>query len=171
MKAFKHILVALDFSKCADHAFGYAAQMVAESGGRVTVVHVTAVHPPFTMDSRALLWALDDLAEKREKRHLTEHVNELLGRQKVRFEVETPWGDPAQTIVDRSRELGCDLVVIGTHGRSGWNRLVIGSVAEKVVRHAPCPVLTVRLPETRPVPTRRAAARPRAGGKRAAKRA
>lgn len=148
MKAFKHVLVALDFSECADHAFGYAAQLAREAGGKMTVVHVTAVHPPFTMDSRALLWALDDRAEKREKKHLTDHVNELLGRQKVRFEVETPWGDPAQTIVDRSQELGCDLIVLGTHGRSGWNRLVIGSVAEKVVRHALCPVLTVRMPGT-----------------------
>ncbi|MFB6143574.1 MAG: universal stress protein [Halorientalis sp.] len=57
-------------------------------------------------------------------------------------------GDPAQTILDYADEAAADLVVMGTHGRSGVERRLIGSVAERVVRHATCPVMTVRLPET-----------------------
>jgi nucleotide-binding universal stress UspA family protein len=55
-------------------------------------------------------------------------------------------GDPAQVIVQFARERGCSLIVMGTHGRTGLERLLMGSVAEQVVRKAPCPVLTVKTP-------------------------
>lgn len=58
-------------------------------------------------------------------------------------------GDPAEEIGRVAREEACDLIVMGTHGRTGLNRLLMGSIAEQVVRTAPCPVLTTRLPEAR----------------------
>ena len=57
-------------------------------------------------------------------------------------------GDPAKTILAYAEEIDADVVVVGTHGRSGVKRYVLGSVAERLVRHATCPVLTVRLPES-----------------------
>lgn len=57
-------------------------------------------------------------------------------------------GDPADTILDYADEVDADIIVAGTHGRTGLHRRVIGSVAERLVRHARCPVLTVRLPES-----------------------
>ena len=58
--------------------------------------------------------------------------------------VATGWGDPSDEILKYARSHGVDLVVCGTHGRRGWNHLVMGSVAERVMRLAPCPVWTVR---------------------------
>jgi nucleotide-binding universal stress UspA family protein len=55
-------------------------------------------------------------------------------------------GDPARTILETARETGCDLIVMGTHGRSGLGRFLMGSVAERVLRKAPCPVLTLKAP-------------------------
>ena len=64
-------------------------------------------------------------------------------------EVQVAAGHPAETIVRMARELAVDLIIMATHGRTGVSHLLLGSVAEHVVRHAPCPVLTVRQQEQR----------------------
>ena len=61
------------------------------------------------------------------------------------WEVQVTTGDPADAIVSEAAQLGADLIVMGTHGRTGLQHVLLGSVAEKVVRHASCPVLTIRL--------------------------
>jgi nucleotide-binding universal stress UspA family protein len=77
---------------------------------------------------------------------------------KIRVEHHLREGDPATEILALAQEIGCDLIVIGTHGRTGVGRLLMGSVAEAVLRRAPCPVLTVKgLPA--PVPPVEAATR------------
>jgi nucleotide-binding universal stress UspA family protein len=86
-----------------------------------------------------------------EKRGYREEMAEDLNRlgapdPKVRVEHRLEEGDPVAQILRVADETGCDLIVLGTHGRTGLNRLLMGSVAEKVVRWASCPVLTVKAP-------------------------
>jgi nucleotide-binding universal stress UspA family protein len=67
--------------------------------------------------------------------------------QGLTVDFEEPEGDPADTVTRRAQELGADLIAMTTHGRTGLGRLLLGSVAESVIRKAPCPVLLVRVHE------------------------
>jgi nucleotide-binding universal stress UspA family protein len=70
--------------------------------------------------------------------------------RELRLETKMVEGHPAETICRVAKEEGCDLIVMGTHGRSGLGRLLLGSVAEQVLREAACPVLTVKMPAESP---------------------
>jgi nucleotide-binding universal stress UspA family protein len=85
---------------------------------------------------------------------LKEKLLGLKGPDKVPVEHRLEEGDPATEILRTARDCGCDLIVMGTHGRRGLSRLLTGSVAEQVMRKAPCPVVTVKtpFPEASPVP-------------------
>lgn len=117
---FTRILVPIDFSAPSDAALVYAKGIAAHFGARLHVVHVTDSPSP------ALAPALDADAPQAS--------TELLH------------GPCAKTIVDAARRHHCDLIVMGTHGRTGMTHALMGSVAEDVVRHAECPVLTVHGP-------------------------
>jgi nucleotide-binding universal stress UspA family protein len=87
-----------------------------------------------------------------EKRGFGEDLGDELNRmaipdQQIRAERRLEEGDPVTHILRVARETSCDLIVMGTHGRTGLGRLVMGSVAEQVVRKALCPVLTVKMPQ------------------------
>lgn len=140
-----NILVPTDFSECSDHAASYAYRLAEKLGAKVHLLHVYA--PPVSPESvdftvlatgeihNAAVEGLDQLG-KRCPPTVT------LGERIVML------GDPRGVIVQTAERLGVDLIVLGTHGRRGFKRLVLGSVAETVVRTAPCPVLAVRPVET-----------------------
>lgn len=135
MVSFKHVLVATDFSPDAAAALTCAAQLAERFHSRLIRV-LTTTH--------RTMWALDkDVETTRQTEELRTWAAKRLG-SKVPYAVELVWGDPARSIVEMARRRRCDLIVMGTHGRSGWDRLVMGSVAEKVVRYAHCPVLIAR---------------------------
>lgn len=144
----KNILLPTDFSEYAQYAMRYARSFAREYGSVVHVVHVVEDSLYFTQfvydgapfDPSALL---EGLAEDRRKR-LEEFVAEIGPDVETRSYLRR--GVAASEIVAAAKELNADLVVIATHGRTGLRHALFGSVAERVIRSAPCPCLVVRRP-------------------------
>jgi len=147
MAPITRILVPTDFSDSADHALAYAVTLAGQVSAPVHLIHVfddpdavglySEVYVPMPPEVRAAL--LTDV-----RRQLATRTA-IAGHNKVTTEVLT--GAPtARAIVEAAKQDGCDLIVMGTHGRHGMAHLLLGSVAERVVRTAQCPVLVVRRP-------------------------
>ena len=163
---FTHILVPTDFSDPAHQALHHAAEEAALHGARVTLLHVLPAHggtdvyyvsgrPEQSSQGRydpiagGRLGGMPPAQPTTVRRDLGEEaitqLNDLVPEAcRGSWNVETASGNPADAIVRLAQERGADLIVMGTHGRTGLQHVLLGSVAEKVVRHAPCPVLTVR---------------------------
>jgi nucleotide-binding universal stress UspA family protein len=130
----KHILVPMDWSEPSHRAFNLAISLAREHDAQLTILYVVPL--PALMYGPPLESYLE---------HLYEELCRLRPRDpKVRVRHLLAEGAPVATILNAARESGCDLIVMGTHGRRGLNRLFRRSVAEEVVRRAPCLVLTVR---------------------------
>ncbi len=164
--AFTHVLVPTDFSEPAQHAIRYAVEEATLHHATITLLHVlppragTDVYYVTGIPEPPLQGSVDPAAGGRlGARPLSEPTvvrrdpnEEALRRLRDlmpeafhgNWEVETAAGHPADTIVRVAQEHHADLIVMGTHGRTGLQHVLLGSVAEKVVRLAPCPVLTVR---------------------------
>lgn len=139
---FKNIIVATDFGEIAEHAVDRAVHLAKEVGAKVTLLHVAQM-PPYYYGAYAegLSWPTDEL-EGAARRAL----DKALARAKETYpltEALLVVGVPQRRIVDTAVEREADLLVIGTHGRRGLARALLGSVAERVVRTAPMPVLTI----------------------------
>jgi nucleotide-binding universal stress UspA family protein len=152
----RRILLATDFSTPAGHAFDQATDLAREWRAELLLLH--AIEPIALPEDFS---ASSTVAERLE-RGAREAVAELEARAKrqgIRCHGVVRRGTAAVAITDVAKRLRVDLIVLGTHGRSGLSRFFMGSVAERVVRTAPCPVLTVR---GAPTPARpRAAKTPR----------
>lgn len=146
MTPIRAILYPTDFSPQADCAFPLACALARDYGARLVVLHVKPPWPAGLAD-------LD--AAPREPLVQSASLREQLGRLRpkdpsVRMERVLGQGEAATEILAFARELACDLIVMGTHGRTGLSRLLMGSVAEQVLRNASCPVVTVRAPAAAP---------------------
>jgi nucleotide-binding universal stress UspA family protein len=149
MITLKTVLVATDFSEPSEVAVRYGRALADAFQGSLHVMHVVP-------DSMALPWATmaDGLAmadvQKQWEREAQERLEQLIpeaDRTSLRVTFVTRAGDPVRQIVGYAAEQGVDLIVVGTHGRGPVAHMLMGSVAERVVRGAPCPVLTVRHPQ------------------------
>jgi nucleotide-binding universal stress UspA family protein len=158
MKGFRRILVPHDFSEHATRALRVAADLAREHRGRLLVLHViTPFHPVTAFPAEQVAWPSEADLVPGERRHLEALVARVVkGRSRPPVTCKVEIGDPYHRIVDAAR--GVDLIVMSTAGRTGLAHLLVGSVAEKVVRHAPVPVLTLR-----PAPAKK---RGRARGRR-----
>jgi len=141
----RHILAPTDFSDFSKQALEYAAAFARTFGARLSLLHVIET-PAFPVEGyvppnlgTTLLADLERGARDELERLLPE--TEVLPVNVVR---EVKIGTPYRTIIETAEEEKVDLIVMATHGRTGLSHLLIGSVAERVVRTAPCPVLTVR---------------------------
>jgi nucleotide-binding universal stress UspA family protein len=151
----RRILCPIDYSEFSRRALDHAIAIARWYGSTVTVMHVSDVlpvtaytiagpiFPPALLtpeDRTAMLAAMKKFA-----------AEETASGVSMEFDVAQ--GRPATEIVEKAKEMGCDLLVLGTHGHAGFDRLVLGSIAEKVLRKAECPVLTVpcRAPAAVPV--------------------
>jgi nucleotide-binding universal stress UspA family protein len=142
MTPFQHILVPVDFGVAMDPALDLALSLARGSNAQVTLLHAFDVAPfmnvsPFMppLDTEPVLAGLEkNMKTLREKVAATWPKTDSVVRA----------GNVYDVIVDVAKKGGCDLIVIGTHGRQGVSHALLGSVAEKVVRLAPVPVLTVR---------------------------
>jgi len=145
---FKRILVPTDFSTGAENAAAVACAFARAVGGTIELLHV--FHPPSLMlpDGSTFPPTPSELIEATEradgalavqKRALTERLEGA-----VDVDVASTIGDPADEILRLAASGDYDVIVMGTHGRTGIRRMMLGSVAEKVLRHAPIPVLTIR---------------------------
>lgn len=138
------ILHPTDFSESSMAAFEMACSLARSHGSRVVVVHVV---PPPPMPPHAPVLTTPPSSEYRE--HLYKELVKIQPKKGgVAIDYQLLDGDPAERILEMARSLPADLIVMGTHGRTGLERLVVGSVAEHVLRHASCPVLTVKTPQS-----------------------
>ncbi len=146
----RSILLPTDFSECAGHALSYATGLARDAGAKLVCVHVIEPVMPavgYTGITEPLPMA--DISEQMEDSATRELPKIAECDECAGLEVEEviAHGDPATEIVRAATEHACDLIVISSHGRTGLGRILFGSTAESVVRHARCPVLVVKPPE------------------------
>jgi glycine betaine transporter len=140
----QHILVPVDFSPYSDQAITYAMALAGKLQARVTLLHVIHEIPIGVGDmATALPYSYMQELEAEVQRSLEEQLKGVQ-RAGIRGDIMVLHGVPFQTIVDVAREQQIDLIIMGTHGRTGLSHVLLGSVAEKVVRLAHCPVLVTR---------------------------
>ena len=148
MTVIARIVVPVDFSAHADRAVEYATTLGKHFGACVDLLHV--VEDPFGSGgwgSEVYVSDLDGLRERalEEAKVRLETCRSAIPAGPFSVVATVRLGHVAQTIVDYAKNANADLIVMGTHGRTGLAHFIIGSVAERVVRLAPCPVLTVGL--------------------------
>jgi nucleotide-binding universal stress UspA family protein len=147
MVPFKTILFATDFSEASKMAFGVASALARDYKARMIVVHVIEpAHMGFS-EFAAYVGPEEDKGQAMALLQAIKPPSPM-----VTIEYRLLEGDPATVLVETAQETEADLMVMGTHGRSGLTRLVMGSVAEDVLRRAPCPVMTVREPIAEKIP-------------------
>jgi universal stress protein A len=148
-ESINRILVPVDFSAHSDRAVRYATTLANKFGARVSLLHV--IEDPFVTGA----WQAEAFAP-----HIPELLDEMIKGTRVQFgemkrqlaahgfvvETDVITGSPARAIVEHATAGEFDLIVMGTHGRTGLSHALMGSVAERVVQKAPCAVLTVREP-------------------------
>jgi nucleotide-binding universal stress UspA family protein len=148
MKPLKQILVPVDFSEPSRAALDYAAQLARPFTATLDVLTVweAPIFLPYgsAIDSGVSDATLLEEVERRARQGLRELLADAAKRGIEVRASHTQMGSPAHVICEFAKTGGYDLIVIGTHGRSGISRALIGSVAERVVRLAHCPVLSVR---------------------------
>lgn len=134
------ILVPIDFSNCSRKAIQYAEGLTAKFGGELTLAHVVATYP-----------VVPDLPSATDEMNASLRAEAARKLENWKKEAKhTPCttvvcsGHPAQEIVREAERIGADMIVIATHGETGIKHAFLGSVAERVARNAPCPILVVR---------------------------
>jgi nucleotide-binding universal stress UspA family protein len=145
----RRILVPIDFSAHAEPVIRWAIHLAEEHGSTLVLLHAYHLPVEFQQLEGAYLpqefWA----SVKAEAEANLEQFAARVREAKVPVEVLAREGYPATVIEDEAVAQRADMIVIGTRGRSGLKHLLLGSIAERVVQKAPCPVLTVRLPEAK----------------------
>ena len=135
----KQILVPVDFSECTEKALSYAVPFARQFGATLTLLHV--MEPPYLPASEMGVVVEVESTEDAQKEMAALQAR-LAGI--VRCQTMTRKGSAEHEIIDAAKELSSDLIILGTHGRTGVERLLMGSTVEKVVRRAGCPILIVR---------------------------
>ena len=147
MKAFDKILFATDFSESSDHAFEYAYTLAKQFSSRLVVLHV--INEP--VDLRGFY--VPHVSFENLEKEIEEGAKKMMAKfcatrmaDYANYETEIVTGIPYEEILKRAESDAVSCIVLGTQGRSGIDHLLFGSTAERVVRKAYCPVVTVRLP-------------------------
>ncbi|MFI5338925.1 MAG: universal stress protein [Candidatus Methylomirabilales bacterium] len=147
MLQLKQILAPTDFSEDSNHAIRYAAGLARQFGAKLVLLHVVSddemesiskAHvPPHPVDK-----VYEDLTQEIHEQYVQRVAPEVW--KGLEIDILVLPGDPILEIVQAAQRRGVDLIVMATHGRTGLSHALIGSVTEKVVRKAPCPVLAIR---------------------------
>jgi nucleotide-binding universal stress UspA family protein len=146
----KDVLFPTDFSKDAEHALPYALAMAATNGGKVRFVHVVRPMEDFVIYGTALQGPEFDQAFETVRERAEQQLQEAVQQAKdqgIDAACHLAVGEPADEILRIAVEQNCSLIVIATHGHSGFDALVFGSTCERLVRVSPTPVLTIKNPE------------------------
>lgn len=140
---FKKILCPIDYSDCSINALGYAVKMAIRDSARLYLIYVNE----HVFDYGGLKFSpekdLDPDTVVRMKKKLMDRIPEDI-REYIRVETLITMGIPVNEIIKVAKRKKVDIIVMGTHGRNGIAHMVIGSVAEEVIRISPCPVLCIR---------------------------
>jgi nucleotide-binding universal stress UspA family protein len=148
MLAIRTLIHPTDFSWQSEAAFRMACALACDYRARLIVIHVQTPPSAVFGEIGTVLPESSELARELYARLTAVQPAELT----IRVEHRLSQGDPAAEILRLAQETHCDLIVMGTHGRTGLARLLVGSVAEEVLRRASCPVLTLRSPFPETVP-------------------
>ena len=140
----QHILVPTDFSAYADHALEYAIELATTLQARLTLLHVFHLSSLAVGDMSPAVFSATLQAMETNAKQRTQTALDCIHQAGLQGDSAIVEGIPFQTIIDTANDKGIDLIVMGTHGRTGLTHALVGSVAEKVVRLAPCPVLVTR---------------------------
>lgn len=141
------ILCPVDFSECSLYALNYAIDLSAREHASLYLIHVVETH---ISDFGDIMRQIDLLLDDKQIDNLRMQLMDLIPddiRPKIRTEPIVEKGTPFVEIIKAARDRQADLIVMGTHGRTGLEHILIGSVAERVIQRAPCPVLSIRLPK------------------------
>jgi nucleotide-binding universal stress UspA family protein len=141
MSTFEHIFVATDFGESAMRALEVAINLAHEFESKLTLLHAYASPTSGYDYATGVLWPVDELS-----RTAKVELDKVLQKAKEQYsniDVLLVCGEPWSKILETAERCGATLIVMGTHGRRGLSRVLLGSVAEKVVRLSPVPVLTV----------------------------
>jgi universal stress protein A len=141
----EHILVPMDFSEYSEHALDYAITFASKLQARLTLLHVIESLPISGVDAVTLPQDYLLKLEVGATRHMRSYLTRVT-TARLQGEVAVVYGTPFRVITEAAKERQADLIIMGTHGRTGLQHFMLGSVAERVVRLAPCPVLVVRTP-------------------------
>jgi universal stress protein A len=150
MNLFKKILVPTDNSKNSKEAFKYAVDLAKKHDSMIYVLHVIDISyieeaGRFETSYFKLPNGYGENLLQEGKAETDEFIKEGLGEnQELRIERYIRKGNPYTEIVNFAKEIGSDLIIMGTHGRTGLSHVLMGSITEKIVRKAHCPVLTVK---------------------------
>ena len=147
MKPFDKILTAIDFSENSDYAFDYALTLAKQFNAELTVMHV--INEPVDLRGfyvphisfEQLEKEIEEGAVKMMENFCQTRLGDFTG-----YKTAIVTGIPYEEVIKKAEEVGASLIVLGTHGRTGLDHLIFGSTAERIVRSASCPVLTIRLP-------------------------
>ncbi len=137
---FSNLLVAVDGSESAKKAFEKSIYLAQNCNSKVDIVHV--VQCELGGDSANTFELIEELKENA-KKMLEEYKNQA-AKNNIPIQIMVIQGDPAQVIIELAKTKNYDLIIMGTRGRSAFQELLIGSVSQKVMHHASCPVMVVR---------------------------
>lgn len=147
MKPFTRILTAIDFSENSDYAFDYALTLAKQFDSQLMVLHV--INEP--VDLRGFY--VPHISFEQLEKEIEEGAEKMMAKfcsakmgDYTNFTTSIVTGIPYEEVIRTAEETAASLIVLGTHGRTGIDHLIFGSTAERVVRGASCPVLTIRLP-------------------------
>lgn len=148
MVTLRKLLFPTDFSEPSEAAWGYALTLAREFEAEVVLLHVVP-EPPRLAEAYEMGFTPERFiqAATEEAKRLMADLMAKAADWKVAITPKVRQGVEFREIIDAAREAGADMIVMGTHGRTGLAHALIGSVAEKVVRRALCPVLTVKHPK------------------------
>jgi universal stress protein A len=151
MVSLQRILLPVDFSAGSRVALDEAMLFAEHFSARIEVLHVWGLPPAIRGD--LMVWLegsggapVNQVIEEQVQAEMSAFLSHLPTDQRARVSERIESGDPVVNILELARSGAYDLIVLGTHGRTGFGHVLLGSVAQRVVREAPCPVLTVRLP-------------------------
>ena len=152
MPKLKKILVPVDYSDGSRVAMEYALFLAERFDAEIEVLHVAEI--PLGEEEHTVVkpdtgkeQLLSELIMQQAVKEATEFLAPFIRDATIPIEKSVLKGRPGKVIVEAAADRGADLIVMGTHGRSGFDRLIMGSVTDRVLRSAPCPVVVVRHPE------------------------
>lgn len=147
------ILLATDGAKQSDAAIDLLKRMLLADGDEIKIVNIVDMALPMSIDIYGGYLPNTMELEKTAREHGSKileqtaaKLNEFAGRPSVSITTEMLFGSPESRIVETAEDWKADLVIVGSHGYSRWERILLGSVSDSVVHHAPCSVLVVRVP-------------------------
>ena len=147
MVKLKKILCPIDFSACSAYALSYAIDLSVREHASLYLIHVIETHISNFGD---IIKQIDLLLDDKQINNLNMRLINLVPgdmQKNISIKPIVAKGIPFVEIIKTAKDNLVDLIVMGTHGRTGLNHILIGSVAERVIQKAPCPVLSIRLPK------------------------